>query len=56
MIYVYTDTLKENDEDMKGMLLLLEIMMTFSASTAACKRGFSAMNYQKMKFVETNPK
>ena len=49
MIDIYTDTLKENDEDMKGMLLLLEIMMTFSASRAACERGFSAMNRQKTK-------
>ena len=45
---VYTDLMKENDTDMKGMLLLLlEIMMTYSASTAACERGFSSMNRQK---------
>ena len=46
---VYTDMMKEADPDVKGMLLLLEIMMTFSASTAACERGFSSMNRQKSK-------
>ena len=29
------------------MLVLLEIMMTISSSTAACERGFSCMNNQK---------
>ena len=46
---VYTDLLKEKDEDMKGMLILLELMLTFSASTAACERGFSSMNMSKTK-------
>ena len=44
---VYSDLLKENDDDIKGMLLMLELMMTFSGSTAACERGFSSMNWQK---------
>ena len=44
---VYRDLMKENDTDMKGMLLLLEIMMTYSASTSACERRFSSMNRQK---------
>ena len=29
------------------MALLLKIMMTISASTAACERGFSSMNNEK---------
>ena len=29
------------------MIVLLEIMMTVSPSTAACKRGFSCMNHEK---------
>ena len=37
---VYFDMLIENKEDMKGMLLLLEIMVTISCSTAAVERGF----------------
>ena len=33
--------------DIEGMALLLKIMMTISASTAACERGFSSMNNEK---------
>ena len=47
LIDVYADLLNENDSDLKGMLVLLEIMMTISSSTAACERGFSCMNNQK---------
>ena len=49
IIDVYVDMLKENDRDVSGMLLLLQIMMTVSSSTAACERGFSCMNRQKSK-------
>ena len=33
--------------DIEGMVILTKIMMTFSASTASCERGFSAMNNEK---------
>ena len=39
--------LLESDDDFNGMHVLLQIMMTFSASNAACERGFSCMNKQK---------
>ena len=41
VITVYVDLMREKDEDISGMLLLLEIMMTLSSSTAACE-GFPA--------------
>ena len=41
---VYVDLLKERDPDIKHILIMLEIMCTFSASTAQCERGSSAMN------------
>lgn len=47
LIDVYADMLNENDDELRGMLVLLEIMMTISSSTAACERGFSCMNNQK---------
>lgn len=47
LIDVFSDILLENDDDFSGVNLLLQIMMTFSASTAACERGFSCMNKQK---------
>ena len=40
--------LLESYDDFNGMHVLLQIMMTFSASTAACERGFSCMNKQKI--------
>ena len=46
---VLTNTLKENDPDMQGMNTVLELVMTFSSSTAACERGFSTMNRNKTK-------
>ena len=47
VITVYIDMMREKDEDISAMLVLLEIMMTLSSSTAACERGFSCMNLQK---------
>ena len=46
-ISVYTDIMQENDDEVRGMLILLQIMMAVSSSTAACERGFSCMNRQK---------
>ena len=31
----------------EGIVILTKVMMTFSASTASCERGFSAMNNEK---------
>ena len=39
--------MKEGDEEIDGMLILLQIMMTLSSSTAACERGFPCMKNQK---------
>ena len=47
LVDVFSDMLLESDDDFNGMHVLLQIMMTFSASTAACERGFSCMNKQK---------
>ena len=47
LIDVFSDMLLESDDDFNGMHVLLQIMMTFSASTAACERGFSCMSKQK---------
>ena len=43
LIDVYSDLLRERG-NLSGMMVLLEIMITVSASTAACERGFSYMN------------
>ena len=43
---IYQEILKENSDDVKGMILLT-IMMTISESKAPCKQGFSCMNSQK---------
>ena len=45
--------LLESNDDFNGMHVLLQIMMTFSASTAACKCGFSCMNKQKTTLCTT---
>ena len=42
LILVYSDLLKEACTELKSILI-----MTISASTAACERGFSAMNRGK---------
>ena len=47
LVDIFTDVLREKDEDIKDINILLEIMMTISCSTAACERGFSCMNIQK---------
>ena len=42
LLETFTDILCQQAVDIKGMMLL-EIMMTVSPSTAACKRGFSCL-------------
>ena len=46
---VYVDMLKENEEDIDAMLILLALLMTISISTCQCERGFSGINQQKTK-------
>ena len=41
---IFVDILSGSTEDIEGMVVLLKIMMTISASAAACERGFSCMN------------
>ena len=47
MAGVYAKLISDNDVSCKEMLILLNYMMTFSASTAECERGFSTMNLFK---------
>ena len=53
LIVVYADLLTERDNNLSGMMVLLEIMIIISASTAACKSGLSCMNRQKIN-IRTN--
>ena len=41
--------MRENDPEIKNISVVIKFMMTISASTAACERGFSCMNRQKTK-------
>ena len=43
----YGDMIKENQDDIKNVLLLVKIMMSIYASTASNERGFSALNNEK---------
>ena len=45
---IYTNMMDEKNDDVRGMLVFLEIMMKLSSTTAACERGLSCMNLQKM--------
>ena len=47
-IDVYSDLLRERDDNLSRMMVLLERMITVSAGTAACERGFSCINRQKI--------
>ena len=47
LIDVYSDLLRERDNSLSGIIVLFEIMITVSTSTAACKRGFSCFKRQK---------
>ena len=48
LIDVYSDLKRERDNNLAGMMVLLKIMITFNASTAACEHGFSCMKRQKI--------
>ena len=41
---IYTDLLREGREDMKNILVILNIMLVISASTAAAERDFLKLN------------
>ena len=47
LIDVYYDLLRERDSNLSGMMILLEIMITVSASTAAYEHGFSCIKRHK---------
>ena len=47
LIDVYSDLMRQRDNNLYGMIVLLEVMITVSASTAACECDFSCMNRQK---------
>ena len=47
LLDIFSDITCRNSEDIRGMIVLLQIMMTISPSTAACERGFSCMNREK---------
>ena len=44
---IFVDIMSGSTEDAEGMAVLFKIMMTISASTAACERGFLCMNDEK---------
>ena len=47
MFEIYTDLLREGREGMKNILVILNIMLVISASTAAAERGVSKVNIEK---------
>ena len=44
---VFSNLLASRPDDIKDCLILLDLMLTLSPSTAKCERGFSAMNHLK---------
>lgn len=44
---VFSNLLAARPDDVKDCLILLDLMLTLSPSTAKCERGFSAMNHLK---------
>ena len=44
---VFSNLLASRPDDVKDCLVLLDLMLTLSPSTAKCERGFSAMNHLK---------
>ena len=44
----YTDLLRESKEDMKNIIVILNLMLVISASTAAAERGFSKLSIEKI--------
>ena len=48
IVDVYQDLLLENNEEIQDILVLIQLMVTISPSTATCECGFSAMNREKI--------
>ena len=48
---IYTDLLREGREDMKNILVILNLMLVISASAAAPERGFLKLNNEKTFFA-----
>ncbi|KAJ7363201.1 hypothetical protein OS493_011482 [Desmophyllum pertusum] len=46
-VEVFSNLLASRPDDVKDCLVLLDLMMTLSPSTAMCKRSFSTMNQLK---------
>ena len=46
---LYGETLREKDDELENIDILIKLMMTISPSTAACERDFSSMNREKIK-------
>ena len=44
---IYTDMSREGKEDMKNILVTLNLMLVFSASAATTERGFLKLNTDK---------
>ena len=54
LVVVYCDLLKEACAELKTILVMVEIMLTISSSTASCERGFSTMNREKTAFAHVS--
>ena len=50
LMSLVTCCILKNDDNFNMMHVLLQIMITFSASAAACERGFSCMKNKKPLF------
>jgi hypothetical protein len=47
LLDLYSDLVAENPEHLSNILVLVQLMLTLSPSTASCERGFSCMNRVK---------
>ena len=47
LLDLYSDLVRESPEHLSNILVLVQLLLTLSPSTASCKRGFSCMNRVK---------
>ena len=47
LLDLYSDLVKENPQHLQHILVLVQLLLTLSPSTASCERGFSCMNRVK---------
>ena len=47
LLDLYGDLIKENPQHLQHILVLVQLLLTLSPSTASCERGFSCMNRVK---------